>query len=317
LKSFAQSFVLRNILLQNFSLLSFALLALFPALLMMTGVSSAREIVDATGTHVQVTDHPHRIITLVPSLGELTSDFLGLDLQRIVGVSESTDYPPALKKVASVGQYQRLSLEKILSLKPDLVLATKDGNFKDQIDHLREMGVPVVVLSTQSFSEIEDSMKQVALVLGESEESKRLIARFEQGLADLRARGARRTVKRKVLLQLDDDPLIVVGGKSFLNEAIGLVGAENVYGDSTTGYPRPSHEDVLKKNPDIVLVATFGETADAPIYEKRAQAWAHYSDLKAIQNNHVKVIYGDALLRPSMRMLEGLSLLEKAIYGNS
>jgi iron complex transport system substrate-binding protein len=299
----------------------FFVLGLFlglPSVLLLGAASaSARDIVDATGAHVQVADHPQRIVTLVPSLGELTSDFLGLDLQRIVGVSESTDYPPALKKVASVGQYQRLNLEKILSLKPDLVLATKDGNFKDQIDHLREMGIPVVVLSTQSFSEIEDSMTKVAQALGGSDDSKRLIARFKQGIAGLRARGTKRAIKKKVLLQLDDDPLIVVGGKSFLNEAIGLVGAENVYGDATTGYPRPSHEDVLKKNPDVLLVATFGGVADEPMYERRAQSWARYSDLKAVQNNQVKVIYGNALLRPSMRLLEGLSLLEKAIYGNS
>jgi len=285
--------------------------------LAISGPVSAREIIDATGTHVQVVDHPNRIVTLVPSLGELASDFLGLDLQRIVGVSESTDYPPALKKVESVGQYQRLSLEKILSLKPDLVLATEDGNFKDQINHLRELGVPVVVLSTQTFSEIEDSMKKVALALGESDESKKLIARFEQGIADLRARGAKRQAKKKILLELDDDPLVVVGGKSFLNEAIALVGAENVYGDSSSGYPRPSHEDVMKKNPDMVLVATFGESANEPLYLQRAQSWARYPDLKAVQTRQVKVIYGNPLLRPSMRLLEGLALLEKAIYGNS
>ena len=275
-----------------------------------------REVVDATGTHVQVADHPNRIVTLAPSLGELASDFLGVDLQRIVGVSESTDYPPALKNVATVGQYQRLNLEKILSLKPDLVLGTKDGNFKDQIEHLREMGVPVVVLSTQTFSEIDDAMKKVALALGEHEESKRLIARFEQGIADVRARGAPRQTKKKVLLQLDDDPLIVAGGKSFLSEAIALVGAENVYGDSSSGYPRPSLEDVLKRNPDVVLVATFGVSLNDPHYAQSAKNWGRYSDLKAVQNHQVKVIYGNPLLRPSMRLLEGLSLLEKAIYGN-
>jgi iron complex transport system substrate-binding protein len=306
--------------------------------------AQARELVDSTGTHVHLVDHPSRIVTLAPSLGELVSDFLGMDLQRIVGVSESTDYPPALKKVASIGPYQRINLEKVLSLKPDLVLATEDGNMKDQIAHLRELEVPVVVLSTRRLSEVSDSMKKVAEALGsadpkQKEQYQSLIARFEKGIADIRNRAAKRCEaptesgkrmnaetsaskavgttgacgKKRVVIQLDENPLIVVGGKSFLNDAIALVGAENVYGDSNAGYPRPSQEDLIQKNPDVILVATFG-TDRAP-FKKRAASWTRYAQLKAVRSHQVKVIFGDPLLRPSMRLLEGLSLLEKAIYG--
>jgi iron complex transport system substrate-binding protein len=271
-----------------------------------------REITDSTGTIVSVVEHPQRIVTLAPSLAELASDFLGMDLQKIVGVTESTDYPPALKSVTKIGQYQRVNLEKIVSLKPDLVLATEDGNSKDQINHLREAGLPVIVLSTNHFYEIDAAMKTVAEALGVSEESKKLIERFEKGVDEIRQRGLKRKDKKRVLIQLDDDPLVVAGGRSFLNEAIELVGAKNIYADSATGYPRPSKEDVMVKNPDMIIVPTFGPVSDA--FRKRVMDWTQYPMLQAVKTHQIKAIYGDPLLRPSMRLLEGLSLLEKTVY---
>src|SRR6185437_8433109 len=102
----------------------FALLAsAFAALLLTSIVASparALDLRDATGTLVHIPSHPNRIVTLAPSVAELTAEVLGMDLQRIVGVSENTDYPPALQKVESIGQYQRFNLERVVALKPDL-----------------------------------------------------------------------------------------------------------------------------------------------------------------------------------------------------
>jgi iron complex transport system substrate-binding protein len=288
-------------------------------LLLVSQHGYAREITDSSGTHVVISDHPQRIVTLAPSIAELVSDFLGIELQRIVGVSESTDFPPALKKVPSVGQYQKLNLEKIASLKPDLVIATEDGNSKDQIDHLREIGLPVLVLSTNTFLEIEGSMKLVAEALGPQSmtESRAVIDRFERAIGIFRERGAKRNPKKRVILELDDNPLIVVGGKSFLNEAVTLIGADNIYSDSKTGYPRPSKEDVIQKNPDMILLPTFGAGfgLSNPEFIAKLEAWAQYPSLKAVKTRQVKALEGDTLLRPSMRLLEGLGLLERAIYG--
>jgi iron complex transport system substrate-binding protein len=287
--------------------------------LLISHASAAREITDSSRVRVSIVDHPERIVTLAPSIAELVSDFLGIELQRIVGVTESTDFPPALKKVPSVGQYQKLNLEKIASLKPDLIIATKDGNSKDQIDHLRELGLPVLVLSTNSFSEVESSMKLVAEVLGPKStlESRALIDRFEQAIATFRERGSKRVPRKRIMLELDDNPLIVVGGKSFLNEAASLIGTENIYSDSNTGYPRPSKEDVIMKNPDIILLPTFGAGFGLgnPEFIAKLEAWALYPTMKAVKTHQVKAFEGDTLLRPSMRLLDGLALLERAVYG--
>lgn len=138
--------------------------------------------------------------------------------------------------------------------------------------------------------------------------------RFEKSLAEIRARGKVHAAHPiRVLIQLDEQPLVVAGGASFLSEALNVVGAENIYGDAKTGYPRPSIEDVLKRNPDFILVIAFG--SDLKPFQRMAARWAQYPALAANQAKHIQVIFADTLLRPSMRLLEGLAVLERALYG--
>ena len=279
----------------------------------LVSLGLAREIRDASQVNVTVTDHPKRIVTLAPSLSELAADVLGESLDRIVGVSEYSDYPPGLKKVPSVGPYHLFNLEKVVALKPDLVLATLDGNSKDQVQHLREVGLSVIVVSTQNISEIEESMKLVSTALGKPEVGPQMIGQLRAGLQRFRGRARLRSPVR-VMLQLGDGPLIVVGRKSFLHSALETVGALNIYADADAHYPKPALEDVLSRNPDFILILALGENL-VP-FQFMADRWKQMSGLKAVKSHHVSVLKGDPLLRPSLRILEGLALLERSIYGS-
>jgi iron complex transport system substrate-binding protein len=278
----------------------------------------AYEVVDALGTHVRLARPPERIVTLAPSLGELAADVAGEKLERIVGVSEYTDYPPGLKRAASVGPYNHVNLEIVVSLKPDLVLATRDGNAKDQVEHLRELGLSVIVVETESFAKVDESMKLVAAAMGNADAGAKMAAQFETGLARIRTRGAElaHAGHHRVLLELGDQPLIVIGGKAFLNDALLAVGAENAYESLADAYPRPSIEDAAERNPDTILVLAMGEGGVRdPVFQAMAARWKVFPSLAAVRQDRVSVLQADALLRPSMRLLEGLSLLGRAIYG--
>jgi len=274
----------------------------------------AREILDASGTKVTLPDRPQRVITLIPSLGELAASFMEGELDHLIGVSEYTDYPPALQKLSSVGSYVHLNLEKILSMKPDLVLGTLDGNRKDEIQHLRELHVPIVLVKTGNFLEMYDSIQLVATVLDKSNEGKLMLKKLSQGLRQLRERG-KTHVSKKVMLQVGDDPLTVAGKKSFLHDAITQVGVSNVYADADVHYPKPSLEDVLSRDPDFIVVAALG--ADLAPYLKMVKKWNQFSRLSAVKNNRVILLKSDALLRPTARILEGLAQFEQAIYGKN
>ncbi len=299
---------------------AFGFLALGLGWVAATGASHAgdlREFKDVTGVTVKLPDQPKRVVTLMPSLGEIAAQILGDNIGRIIGVSEYTDHPPALTAVKVVGPYAHFNLEQVANLKPDLILASRDGNPKDQVDHLREIGLPVVVVDTENFGQVERSMRQIAEALGESDRGKKLADLFADRLSAIRARAAARARKglkpEKVLIQLNADPLITVGSGAFLQDALEAVGAQNLYADQKARYPRASVEDVVNRSPDVILVFALGK--DRAPFEAMAAAWKQFSKIPAVRNRRIEVLQADPIVRPSLRLLEGLSLLEKAIYG--
>lgn len=275
--------------------------------------SIARNDIDASGLAITAPlQPPQRIVALAPSLAELAAEFTGADLGRIVGVSEYTDYPPALKAKPSIGSYSRFSLEKVVSLKPDLVLATTDGNSKEQVLRLRELGLHVVTVAGGNLTEVLKSFKLIARAMGAPARGDEMVRALTEGVGQARARAARRIRHPSILLQVGDDPLVVVGSHSFLNEAVEMIGARNLYGDAKDGYPRPSLEDVLKRDPEQILVLAIGQ--DLAQAGKIAAAWQRLPTLQAVKKSAVKVLAADTLVRPSLRWLQGLLLLEQAVY---
>lgn len=257
---------------------------------------------------------PERIVTLAPSLGEIAAEVLGEDLGRIVGVTEYTDYPSALAKATSVGPFDRFSVETVAGLKPDLVLATRDGNPKDRIEQLRELGLKVVVVDTERFEGIVASHEVVGDALGLPTEGARLAARFRDGLLKVRERAARSGgAKQSLLIQVGDSPLVVAGKRSFLNDVVEAVGARNVYSDLDQAYPRPSVEDAIRRNPDLIVVLQMG--ADVSATERAAASWRRFGSLAAARSGQIHVIDGSVLARPTIRLLEGLARLEKLLRG--
>jgi iron complex transport system substrate-binding protein len=283
----------------------------------LSGAAGARELTDALGTSVKLADHPARIVTLAPSLGELAADLLGDQLDSIVGVSDYTDYPAALSKVKSIGSYARFNLETVAGLKPDLIIATSDGNARDQIEHLRELHLPVVVVKTSSFSDIDQSMAILSQALGVEKAGESLRSRFQEGLKKISARTAARRASGapapQVLLQLDGNPLVVAGSGTFLNEALLKIGAENLYSDIRKPYPKPTVEDVVRRDPDVILL--LGMEKNLNSFEKAAKDWQRFPKMKAMHAGRIRVIRADEIIRPSLRVLEGLALLEQAVYG--
>jgi iron complex transport system substrate-binding protein len=280
-------------------------------------LSDAREVVDATGARVQVVDQPKRVITLMPSLGELVADLVGTDFGKIVGVIEYTNFPPALEKVKKVGSFNKLNLELIAGLKPDLILAGLDGNPKDQVAHLRELGLPVVIVATHSFEKIEESMKITGKALGLPEEGERIASQFRRGLRRIveRNQAQQSKTRRRVLLQVGSEPLVVVGRNSFLHEALQAIGAENIYSD-LEAYPHPSLEDAVARNPDMIIILSDSPSTgtDDPSIRKTVSEWTRFPSMKAVKTKRIHVIHDESLARPTLRLLAGLDRLAKLVY---
>lgn len=272
-------------------------------------------VIDASGTQVKLKGRAQRIITLMPSLAELVASIAEKEPNRIVGVSEFTDFPESLKKTKKIGSHRKIHFEEIVALKPDLILATLDGNGKDPILHLRELGLPVVVVATDSFARIIESMRLVGSAMGQASEGDQLAKKFDQGLHQIQERAQKRKQNhptQKVLLEISGSPLIVAGQYSFLHDALNAIGAQNVYSDLQASYPRPSVEDVVSRNPDVIVI--FGFSVPEKEIQSMKEEWNRFPSLKAVQAQKIHVLRNEALVRPTLRLLEGLNLLEKTIY---
>lgn len=268
----------------------------------------ADTVKDATGHLTNIPEKSKRIVTLAPSLGELVSEILSENIDDIVGVTDYTDYPEALKNKPSVGSYAKFSIEKVVSLKPDLIFATTDGNLESQISRLRRLGFKVVVVSTSNLNEIYDSIHIVSKALRLENKGKRLSQYIQKNLEGLKSK---ETKKKKLFIQIGDQPLVTVGKNTFIQDVIELLGYENIYGNNTKSYPRPSREDVVSKKPDYILVMALGGMDQE--FQKMVNRWSLLNPKVFIKDKTVFWMRNDEILRPSSRLIEGVVKLKKKL----
>jgi len=151
----------------------------------------------------------------------------------------------------------------------------------------------------------------VGRVLKSKEAALTKLADFQKRQKTFLSSLPRNTCKKSILIQVGSRPLVVVGGNSYLNDAIETLGCKNVYSDLKQAYPRPSIEDVISRNPDTILILAMNDKKN--LYEGWTKEWKGFERLKATQNQRIFVFRSDALMRPSLRWTEGLQALHQAL----
>lgn len=273
-------------------------------------------VIDALGHSTEFSAAPARILPLMPSLAELV-DALEVSATSVVGVTEYTDFPAPYRNKSSVGPYSKPNLERIVALKPDLVLASRDGTPKDLVVRLRKLGFPVVTVATESLAGVRDSFPIVGLALGKETVAKRKLALLDSKLDALRVR-AKGRAEKSVMLQVGEDPTVVAAGKTFLHEGLGIIGLRNIYGDADKTYPRVAIEDVLRRRPDLIILVGMG--ADREKFERARDRWSAHRQLRPKDGHpgtRVTLLWSDALVRPGPRFPDGLAELERAAFGEN
>lgn len=251
-----------------------------------------------------------RVITLTPALAELAME-IGLPEENLVGVSEYTDFPETLKSKPSIGPFTKPSLEKIVSLNPDLLLVSADGTPKEVIARLRKLKVPVLALKTDSMKAVEEAYLILGEAFAQGGKAKIALEALKKKTEALKARAKSRS--NTVVIQVGEDPLVVAGGENFVSEGLALIGLRNAYADAKHAYPRISVEDVLKRNPDIILILSIG--VGDRVFEKAKKRWSGFTDLKAAKESRIFIVKSDALVRPGPRFPDGLTEVENVVFG--
>jgi iron complex transport system substrate-binding protein len=288
------------------ALLCFPLLTAAPVAL-LERPAHALTYRDMRGREVTLAAPPARIVSLVPSVTELIFA-LGAE-QRLVGRTDFCDHPPAARQKPSVGGMLAPSLETIVALKADLVLATDAGNREETVAQLVRLRIPTYIVNANRVSEVKDVIGRVGALTGRPAAVSPLIARIEQRIAAIQTAVAAFPPPR-VLYVVWPEPLIVPGRDAIVTELIRLAGGHSITADFRSDYPRASLEAALAAAPEVILLASYGASA-GPIPREK---WQRFASLPAIKTGRLHAVHGDLLHRYGPRMVDGLEQLARALH---
>jgi cobalamin transport system substrate-binding protein len=267
-----------------------------------------REVTDETGRRVNVPQPVRRIISLAPNL---TETIYALEAQeRLVGDTDYCDYPPEALAKPKVGGAVNPNLERLVALKPDLVLVTTALNRRETVSALERLGIPTYATDPRSVETILTSVVHIADVIGERERGETLVAKLRERLADVSRRLENRAPKR-VLFIVWTDPLISIGRDTFLADALKRAGARSIV-ESAQDWPQMSLEEVVRLQPDfLVLASAHGEESETNFNSLRElPGWR---SLDAVRDHRLAVV-SDAVNRPAPRLINAILELAKQLH---
>jgi iron complex transport system substrate-binding protein len=272
--------------------------------LVVAQVIAEISVVDDLNRRVTLPFIPHRIISLAPSITE-TLFAVGAG-DRVIGVTDFCNYPPEATRKQRVGGMTNPSIETIVSLKPDLIILSMEGNAREDFNKLLGMGVPLFATNPRSLIGIHKSIRDLGLLTDNSESASRLVETMMLREDSVRSLAS---LTKQVLLIVSLQPLIVVGNKTFLAELVTLAGGVNIVGSSLTTFPTLSREAVVAANPEVIMVMSDVLT-DTNGLQKFFPEW---STLRALRTHQVFRISSDLVARPGPRAVDGLVHLYKVI----
>ena len=260
---------------------------------------------DQSGRSVAIPDHVHRVVSLAPSLTD-TVYALGA-ASELAGITNYTDYPPqAAHEKPSVGAVVGPSLERIVALHPDLVLALPEFNGAETIAGLERLNVPVLCFETGNVAGIYRTVADVGRALGRRPEATRLIAELQAREKKVRDESAGQK-RPSVLLVLSIDPLITAGKNAFITEMITVAGARSVTEDLPQDWLQMNVEAILPRDPDYILLMNNG-----PVTLNDLQQHAGWNSLAAVRRGRVMML--DARIQvPAPVAFDGLEVLARQI----
>ena len=241
-----------------------------------------------------------RIISLAPNLTELT--FTAGAGDRLVGVAEYSDFPEAARSIPRIGDAFRVDFERVLSLRPDVVLAWDTGTSAGVIDRLRALKVPVQPLSTQRLADVGRALREIGRLAGTSATADAAADEFDKQIAALRAEYAGRPVV-SVFLQVNDRPLYTVNGRQIMSEIVELCGGRNVFAQLDKFAPEVGVEAVIAASPQVIIA-----TDDSGSAAVLAQ-WQRWPNIPAVKHGNVYNLPPDDVTRATTRLARGADAL--------
>ena len=268
--------------------------------------TDTREVTDETNRRGHVPLHIDRIVSLAPNLTEIVYAVGAGD--HLVGDTEYCDYPAEAKQVAKVGDTMHPSIERIIALKPQIVLVSTASQLEAFTKQLDEQKITVYVTNPRNLDEVFRSIETLGELFGEHDRAANLVSDLRQ-----RATAVDDALKPakpvRVFYQVSGEPLYTIGRESYLTDLVRRAGGNSVTADVPGAFPRYSDEAALAARPEAIILPTGGSMGTA-----NANVAVPLKNSPAVLNNHIYKINDDHLSRPGPRLVEGLEEMARALH---
>jgi iron complex transport system substrate-binding protein len=274
--------------------------------LLLAGETAAAPVTvrDDRGVQHRLAAPPQRIVSLLPSLTESTCA-LGA-CARLVGVDRSSSWPPMVRNLPRLGGLDDAQIERIVMLKPDVVLVSRSARV---VDRLEGLGLHVLVLESQSHADVRRTLLLLAQMLGAPAEGERLWASMERDFRIAASRVPSALRGKRVYFEVGAGPY-AAGPSSFIGETLALIGMSNALPPELGPFPKLNPEHVVRSNPDIVIA---GQREAAGLAAR--PGWQDMEALKKRQVCGFEPAGYDVLVRPGPRLGEAALLLAECLAG--
>ena len=244
---------------------------------------------------------PARIVSLAPHVTEILFAIGVGDM--IVGADEYSDFPEQSLHIPRIGNSSRIDIERVIALKPDLVIGWSSGNAATDIARLEDFHIPVYITEIRSLENIAKQLTTLGQLVGSSRTAEGAAERFRQRMGELQKRYADKR-RVSVFYQVWDRPLMTINGRHFISDAIHLCGGENLFPDLEPLAPVISKEAVVAANPQVIITGQSGE--DIATLESM---WGRWKTMDAVKYGNLFSMPSDLIARPAPRILEGVTLI--------
>lgn len=266
-----------------------------------------RFITDDLGNQFVLDTIPKRIITLAPNLSEIVYD---LNLQKyLIGNTLYCNYPPEAQTVEKVGDMLTFNFEKILTLKPDLIFITVEGNTKETYDKFRDLGLKLFVSNPRDFEGIKKTCSDLGKIFKIEEDVNKKISDWDSTIVYVK-RESEKTGNQTAMFLIEAKPTMLAGKNTFINQYLEMCGLKNIAEKSPMNYPIFNREEILKSDPDFIIYPTE-KGKHIPNLKNLYPEWR---GLKAIKNNRVVFVDRDLYMRPGPRFAEAVKDLYTKIH---
>jgi iron complex transport system substrate-binding protein len=277
--------------------------AVLLALLALCGTlaQAAVSVVDDSGKQVVLARPAQRVISMAPHVTELL--FAAGGGARIVGAMSYSDYPLEARRIPLIGSDSQIDLERVIALKPDLLIVWQSGNTARQIAQLAGLGIPVFYSEPRSFETVESSLLRFGRLLGTEQDAAAAAARFRTRVDGLRTRYASRP-QVSVFYQAWDNPLFTLNGEQIASDAIRVCGGRNIFAGLKTIAPQVSLEAVVQADPEAIV----GGKRYTP-QDRGLSIWQPYRGMTAVRRNNLFTLDEEMITRPGPRVVDGAASL--------